>query len=76
MSKSNTPLTDALKRGHPLPHKSSWADEILESHERLEKQLSSAAQDISFVGAIARELGLDEQSATRPEILARLRLLH
>jgi hypothetical protein len=36
---SDTPKTDALRRGHPLVVKSSWAGEILESHEMLEKYI-------------------------------------
>lgn len=33
-----TPRTLALRRGHPLQVKSSWAGEILESHEQLERE--------------------------------------
>jgi hypothetical protein len=42
---SDTPKTDVLKRGHPLPVKSSWADEIIESHERLERELTSVTKE-------------------------------
>lgn len=37
---SNTPRTDALRHGHPLQVKSSWAGEILDSHESLERELN------------------------------------